>query len=364
LLGTGGTAPVAPYVITAPSLYSAQEAVAGGYTSGTYGGTPTPTLASRQWTLNGSAVSGATGATFAPIVGTAGESERATEVYSNSAGSVTGTSNAVTVLAAASFGNRMVLGMNVNAFTNISPNEPDGALVNLAQASYPVQDPNNGYAIMAANLLAANGMPTVDFCLPIFTYTSTASATSYTITFPGKATVGFRSTFSIGATIVSNTPDSPTAGTSTVIMSVPAGTAAQANLQLLFTATQITDGAATGTGLSALDIRLTSDVGSTHVWTTPYINYLSPFKILRTMDLTGANNDFSTTTWASRNQSVLTSSKFEDAISLAAQAGCAVWICIPTLATTDFVTGLTNYIKTNFPSLIWYPEFSNERWNP
>ena len=55
---------------------------------------------------------------------------------------------------------------------------------------------------------------------------------------------------------------------------------------------------------------------------------------------------------------------FEDIIELSNEAHKDMWINVPALATTDFVTQLANLIYSKLdPGLNVYVEYSNETWN-
>jgi hypothetical protein len=90
----------APTVVSAPSINgSGTVGVALSYTPGSYTGNPTPTV-TRQWLLDGSAISGATGATYTPVSGDIGTNRLTVrETATNTAGSVQSTSSAVSIAA-------------------------------------------------------------------------------------------------------------------------------------------------------------------------------------------------------------------------------------------------------------------------
>lgn len=95
--------PVAPSFSAAPVITGTPTVgVATAYTPGTAAGSPTPTR-TRQWTLDGVDISGATGATYTPVAGDVGKALRVRDIASNTSGSpATSTSPPVTVIAAAS----------------------------------------------------------------------------------------------------------------------------------------------------------------------------------------------------------------------------------------------------------------------
>jgi len=89
--------PVAPTVTTAPSIAGA-TAVGSVLTCtpGVYAGTPTPTV-TRKWQAAGVDIPGQTGLTYTTVAGDSGKAITCVETATNSAGSINGTSNAITV---------------------------------------------------------------------------------------------------------------------------------------------------------------------------------------------------------------------------------------------------------------------------
>jgi hypothetical protein len=81
----GALVVVAPAISTAPAINGTpQVGVLCSYTAGTYTGS-TATL-TRQWTLDGTAITGATGATYTPVSGDATHALRVVETATNTAG--------------------------------------------------------------------------------------------------------------------------------------------------------------------------------------------------------------------------------------------------------------------------------------
>jgi hypothetical protein len=96
-------APVAPVITSAAALLGVpQEAAAASYTSSVATGTPAPTR-TRQWTLDGVAISGATAATHTPTTAHVGHALRAVDTWTNSSGSAVSTSTPIYVAASTSF---------------------------------------------------------------------------------------------------------------------------------------------------------------------------------------------------------------------------------------------------------------------
>lgn len=96
--GTGASTGSAPTLTSAPSITGTpQVGVACAYTPAVFVGTGSTT---RQWTLDGTPISGATGATYTPVNGDATHALRIVETLTTSNGSISGTSSPVTVAAA------------------------------------------------------------------------------------------------------------------------------------------------------------------------------------------------------------------------------------------------------------------------
>lgn len=100
--GFGYVATVNPPTITgAPSLTGGVTVgVAKSYAAAPMAGTPTPTL-SQQWMLDGTDISGATGATYTPVAGDVGKVLSVRQIASNANGSTPATSNGIVVCSVA-----------------------------------------------------------------------------------------------------------------------------------------------------------------------------------------------------------------------------------------------------------------------
>ncbi len=90
--------PVAPTVTTAPVI-AGNTAVGSTLTCtpGVYAGTPAPTV-TRKWQAAGVDIPGATGLTYVTQAADVGEAVTCVETATNSAGSINGTSNVITVV--------------------------------------------------------------------------------------------------------------------------------------------------------------------------------------------------------------------------------------------------------------------------
>jgi hypothetical protein len=98
-----GVVPIAPAITSAAALLGVpQEAAVSSYTSSVATGTPAPTR-TRQWTLDGVAIGGATAATYTPTTANVGHALRAVDTWTNSSGSAVSTSTPIYVAASTSF---------------------------------------------------------------------------------------------------------------------------------------------------------------------------------------------------------------------------------------------------------------------
>lgn len=110
--GTTPTNPVAPAFTSAPSIIGTpSEGVSTSYNPGVVTGSPTPTI-SRQWLLDGAAISGANGTTYTPLSSDVGKALSIRETATNEAGSVDSTSASAVVGAAPAFN---------DSFTKMTP---------------------------------------------------------------------------------------------------------------------------------------------------------------------------------------------------------------------------------------------------
>ena len=101
----------------------------------------------------------------------------------------------------------------------------------------------------------------------------------------------------------------------------------------------------------------------------PYLEDLKPFSTLRIMDWQGINGS-KQVNWsdrtASRNFSYFKRGRIEEEVAceLANLLHKDLWICIPALASDDYVRRLARLIGSHLdPRLTIYVEFSNEVWN-
>lgn len=103
-----------------------------------------------------------------------------------------------------------------------------------------------------------------------------------------------------------------------------------------------------------------------NTFNSTYMSMLSPYNVLRFMDW-GAINNSTETDWTDRRTSTFrcqTHAAYEHMIALCNQTGNDMWVCIPHLATDDYVTSLATLIFSTLNSpLKVYVEYSNETWN-
>lgn len=100
-----------------------------------------------------------------------------------------------------------------------------------------------------------------------------------------------------------------------------------------------------------------------------YLQGLEPFHALRLMDFVNTNNS-KNRDWADRTlpdhytQGLDKGVAWEHAIALANTLHADLWVCIPHLATDDYIMNLAHLLHDNLdPGLKLYVEFSNEMWN-
>lgn len=104
-----GLTPAAPTLVSNPTLPAGDPSDGVGYTAttGSYDGTPPPSITARQWQISDdgstgwSNISGATSITYTPVTANVGKFLRYTETSSNSEGSVVGTSASSNAVGAA-----------------------------------------------------------------------------------------------------------------------------------------------------------------------------------------------------------------------------------------------------------------------
>lgn len=345
---TPAQAGVAPFKITSPSIAAAVQGAAVSYSSGTVGGTPTPTFGGRQWYEDSAgspgvftAVAGAVGATYpAPQAGEVGRGLQVWETYSNGVGSpIVIKSNTVTIGSSAPSGlTKMIVGVNY------SGDQGGDTYTNKAQTYYSALD--------------SSGNPNTSTVVvqPTWQTTPTSNASStvaldYVMTFNAATCTGVSTTFN-DTTITSG----PTISGGVCTVGIHANVGASSNNVLTLTGVTRAGGAP---GCTGIDIRLAADVGVTTCYSPRYLSYLAPFGLIRLMNYCGANSDYTTTTFASWNPTL------PKTIAAAAKdtPSRIHWVCIPIRATADFDNGLVNYFKTNAPAGNFAFQIGNEIWN-
>lgn len=111
------------------------------------------------------------------------------------------------------------------------------------------------------------------------------------------------------------------------------------------------------------------DLNTMQVYQNDFIARLRPFSVLRLMDFLSTNGN-PQVTWNDRARSenpIYTSNKgvpYEMAAELGNATNRDIWICIPALASNDFVRNMARVIRDRLnPALNVYIEYSNEVWN-
>lgn len=96
-----------------------------------------------------------------------------------------------------------------------------------------------------------------------------------------------------------------------------------------------------------------------------FLDGLRPFHTLRFMDWIGTNNS-KDVEWADRTTPTYYrgAPSFENAIALCNELNANAWVCIPHMASDDYIQKTANLWKENLkPGLKIYVEYSNEIWN-
>jgi hypothetical protein len=219
--------------------------------------------------------------------------------------------------------------------------------------------------------LDANGWPTTDFGVYFITtvydplnrpLTTTYPSLfgTYTLSFNGQATIG-----SQGGNQILNQVYNASSNTTTAQVVV---SSANSQLDLEFTNTI--------GGVQNLQLlRPGYTLGTPQVFTNQLLQAVTPFGVLRVMELLQTNAN-PVTTWAGRKlptdptQQDPRGVAWEYVIQLANAANKDIWINIPQgvnladTTTNNYVTQLATLLKANLnPNLHVYVEFSNELWN-
>ncbi len=108
----------------------------------------------------------------------------------------------------------------------------------------------------------------------------------------------------------------------------------------------------------------------TNIWKQTFLDRLAPFSTIRVMDWNQVNGcrvwDWSQRTPTSYNcQNEKSGVAYEYIIDLCNTQNKNLWICVPHMATPDYITQMATLFKNNLnPNLTIYLEYSNEVWNP
>ena len=118
-----------------------------------------------------------------------------------------------------------------------------------------------------------------------------------------------------------------------------------------------------------IPVEFLNNESSMPVFREEYINALQPFHALRFMDIIRTNNSRQSL-WVNRvttteySQGTKDGIAWEYVIELCNITNTDMWICIPHLASDNYITQLATLIKNTLnPGLKVYLEFSNEMWN-
>jgi fibronectin type 3 domain-containing protein len=231
------------------------------------------------------------------------------------------------------------------------------------------------------NIGDANGWPTMDAYTTVWLTPAPPMNGTYALSFNGQATI----TPSSG-TISGQTWNSTTNTTTATLVAI------NDYLALTFTNTKRTAASATNTGITNVKLMRPSTEGgstplATNVTFTPaYKTMLSKFGVLRFMDTTLTNNNY-TVNWVDRTKPTFWSQgnvpvAWEYVVQLCNETGKDAWINVPRFASDDYITKLaqlfkygsdgTNPYTSTQASPAWPPlnaglhvylEYSNENWN-
>lgn len=202
--------------------------------------------------------------------------------------------------------------------------------------------------------LGADGWPTGDFGVTVITAGQNIGGT-YKLSFRGQANVSL-----VGTTgAVQNAAYDAASGTSSADVVVD-----PSSYQLML--------AFRNTGGTVRDVRLIRPgyaANTTQTFTTPLLNHLARFKVLRFMDWARTNNS-TVVQWLDRAQpgapqvTWAAGVPWEYAIELSNTIGADPWINVPLSASDDYVQKLAILFKAQLnPARSIYVEFSNEVWN-
>jgi len=283
------------------------------------------------------------------------------------------TSQILTVLPAQA--QRSTMGMNLQMLN-------DSSCDRLFADAFKTWRPGSGGQLQNGAPSDANGWPTVDFTALMWDGGFLPNTSGhYALKFNGKATI-------TNVTVANQVYDSAS-NTTTADVTCGNGTT-----WLIFTNTQRTNGSATNTGLTNVQMmRPTTYGGSTSysfntLFTTPIVNFCQKFQCLRFMDYLATNGN-PTVNWSDRTrptyanlQATNNGGPLEYAIALCNQTGCDAWINVPAMATDDYITkmaqmfkygsdGTNPYTSTQAnpvyaplnSNLHVYVEYANELWN-
>ncbi|MBC8160297.1 MAG: fibronectin type III domain-containing protein [Roseiflexaceae bacterium] len=201
---------------------------------------------------------------------------------------------------------------------------------------------------------------------------------TYKLSFTGQADL------SLGeggaAIIISNKSYNSGSNITTADVTLPPGNAL---LIMNFANTKRTAASATNSGITNVKlIRPGYPANTSQTFTTPFLNALDRFQVLRLMDWLDTNHNpgfygdpgNNALNWADRHVPTdATQGAFgkkygvawEYVAELANVTGKDIWINIPIAATSDYVTQLARFMKNNLsnPNVTIYLEHSNEVWN-
>jgi len=207
-------------------------------------------------------------------------------------------------------------------------------------------------------ILNDDGWPSGDFGVFLMVGQRGISGTAgiYKVSFNGQATVSVVAS----SAILSNQRYNRDQNLTTLDLEMP-----ESEDQLALSFTQ------TGAGIRNLKvIRPGYDAKNPPLFTTPFLEHIARFRILRFMDWLRTNNNDVVTSWGTRatpdktHYASAAGVPWEHIVTLANQTGKDIWINIPVEADDGYVLQLARLLKSSLkPKIRIYVEYSNELWN-
>ena len=252
------------------------------------------------------------------------------------------------------------LGANLNGLSDWNLDRPfNDAFISNRGFSKDLDAPWNYIAISTDS----NGWPLEDFSVIVMSLMEDQPAT-YSISFNGQATI---TPIACSFTVQDQQYDSLT---NTTTANLVYASNPDQQMDIKFTQTKFATGIG---GIKNIHIYNQASVSTSSIFSQPFLDHLSRFKVLRFMNWSHTNGN-EDSVWTDRTL-LSTAAPLDTAhinhgiaweycIALANTLKKDIWINIPHKATDDYVTQLATLIHNTLdPSLKIYIEYSNELWN-